>query len=129
MHSHVDFASSWDAFTCSLPKLVLNRCFLESVLIKIFTIFNFGNTLAMSIMFYFKMFKIWCRIKKWNKKLRKIFGFADNCIWIQSCKFSQPWTGYLPSEVNVWTSTPKISPHTGWDIFQINLNEIDKKTS
>ena len=74
MHSHVDFASSWEAVTCWLPKPVLKRCPWINVLTKIFTVCNFGNTSAMTIIFCLKMFKISCRIKKWNKKLRKSFG-------------------------------------------------------
>ena len=74
MHSHVDFASSWEAVTCWLPKPVLKRCPWINVLTKIFTVCNFGNTSAMTIIFSLKMFKISCRIKKWNKKLRKSFG-------------------------------------------------------
>ena len=47
-----------DAFTCSLPKRVLKRRFLESGLPKIFRVCNFGNTLAITIILFFKMFKI-----------------------------------------------------------------------
>ena len=103
-----------------MSNRVLNRCFLESVLIKIFTIFNFGNTLAMSIMFYFKMFKLSCRFQKWNKKLRKIFFFADNCICIGRCKFPQHSTGCLPSAVNVFTSIPR---------FHLTLGETYSKST
>ena len=69
------------------------------------------------------MFKIWCRFKKWKKNSEKVFCFSDNCIWIGSCKFSQPGTGDLPSAVNVLTKMPKISPNTRGDIFQNNFAE------
>ena len=46
-----------DAFTCSLSKRVLKRSFLESGLTKIFTVSNFGNTLAVTIMFFPKSLK------------------------------------------------------------------------
>ena len=39
------------------------------------TVANFGNTLAMRIFFFLKMFKIWWRFHKWNKKPRKSFLF------------------------------------------------------
>ena len=39
------------------------------------TVCNFAKTLAMTIFFCFKMFKIWCRFHKWNKKFRKSFSF------------------------------------------------------
>ena len=55
---------------------------------------------------FFKMFQIWCRFQQWNKNLRKFFSFSDRCIWIGSCKFSQYWTGYLPSAFNVFKSGP-----------------------
>ena len=54
---------------------------------------------------------------------KMFFYFSDSCIWIGSDRFSQSWTEYLPSVVNVFTLTPKISPYTMGDIFQINLNE------
>ena len=56
--SHGDFASIWDAFTCFLSKRVMKRRFLESGLTKIFRVSNFGNALAMTINFFFKIFEI-----------------------------------------------------------------------
>ena len=73
--SHGAFAGIWHAFTCWLSMCVLKRRLLGSGLSKFFTACNFGNILAMTIMFCFKMFKIWCRFQKWNKKLRKGFLF------------------------------------------------------
>ena len=54
---------------------VLRLCFLVSGLTKSKTVVNFGNTLAMTIFFFLKMFKIWWRFHKWNKKLRTFFLF------------------------------------------------------
>ena len=71
--SHGDFTSISDAFTYWLPKPVLKRFSLESVLTKFFTVCNFGNTLGMTMTFSFKMFKIRRRFQKWNKKSRKCF--------------------------------------------------------
>ena len=48
---------------------------LREFLNKPFRVCNFGNTLAMTMIFCFKRFKIWCRILKWNKKSRKSFSF------------------------------------------------------
>ena len=73
--SHGDLESFCDTFTCWLPKRVPKRRFLQKGLMKFFTVYNFGNTLAMTIIFYFKMFNIWCRFLKWNKKFRKSFSF------------------------------------------------------
>ena len=73
--SHGDLPTIWDAFTCSLSKRVPKPRFFECGLTKIFTVCDFGNTLAMTIKFFFKMFKIWWKSKKWNKKSRKSFLF------------------------------------------------------
>ena len=111
--------------TCSETAL-FRECYMQ-----FFSVCYFGNTLAilaMTIIFFFKIFKIWCTFQKWNKKLRKKFYFSDSCIWIVCCKFSQSWTKYLPSAVNVLTLTNQISPKSGGDIFQINSKEKDQKT-
>ena len=47
-----------DAFTCSLSKRVLKRRFLVSGLTKIVAVCNFGNTLGMTIIFFFKCLKL-----------------------------------------------------------------------
>ena len=72
-HSHGYLGSIWVAFTCWLSTLVLKRRFLENGLSKICTLSNFGNTLPMTIILFFKKFKIWCRFQKCKKKLRKSF--------------------------------------------------------
>ena len=50
--SHGNFGGLLDTFTCWLSKRFLKRRFLESFLTKIFTVFNFGNTWAMTIIFF-----------------------------------------------------------------------------
>ena len=65
--------------------------------------------------------------RKGTEKSEKTFGFADNCIWIRSNKYSHSWTGYLASPVNVLTNTPKISPNPTGDIFGMNFPENDEK--
>ena len=72
--SHGDFASILVALTCWMSKRALKWRFLESGLTKIFTVCNFGNTLAMTMVLLFKRFKIWFRLQKWNTKLRKSFS-------------------------------------------------------
>ena len=69
--SLADFTNVWDPSTCWLSRGVLKRCFLKSGLTKSFTVCNFRNKVAMTIIFFFKMLKIWCRFRKWNKKVRK----------------------------------------------------------
>ena len=65
---HADFTSVWDPSTCWLSKKILKRLFLESALTKSLTVCSFGNRFAMTIYFFLKMFKIWWRLQKWNKK-------------------------------------------------------------
>ena len=72
---HANFSSAWKPLTCWLLKDLLERCFLGSDLTNSLTACSFGNTLDMTMFFSFKMFKIWCRLRKWNKKLRKRFSF------------------------------------------------------
>ena len=81
-HSHGDFASNPDTFTCRLSKRVLRQRFLQSGVTKFLIVCNFGNTLAMTIIFFFKISKIWCRFQKWNKNWENVFLLSDACIWI-----------------------------------------------
>ena len=56
--SHAPFARVWHPLICWPSKGVLIRCFLESGLNKCFTVCIFRNKVAMTIIFFFKMFKI-----------------------------------------------------------------------
>ena len=56
--SHAGFTSVWHPLTRWLSKEVLKRCFLESDLTKSLAVCNFGNTLAITIIFFSKMFEI-----------------------------------------------------------------------
>ena len=69
-----------------------------------------------------------CNPEMEQKISEKVFGFSDNCIWIESSRFSQSWIGYLPSGVNVLKNISKISPNSRGDIFQINFPRNDEKT-
>ena len=62
-----------------------------------------------------------------EQKIEKIFRFWRKIIWIGRFKFSQSWTEYLPSAVNVLATTPKIPPNTRGDTFRINFPENDEK--
>ena len=105
--SHGAFASIWDAFTCWLSMRALKRRLLGSGLSKFFTACNFGNILAMTIIFCFKMFKIWCRFQKWKKKFRKGFLFFR----------------YVPNIPN----TCEISMKAVLSCFFIILREVDSE--
>ena len=58
------FASTRDTFTRWLSKRVLKRRFLQSAVTKFSTVCNFGNTLAMTIIFFFKIFQILYRFQE-----------------------------------------------------------------
>ena len=103
-----DFTRVWDPLTCWLSRGVLTWCFLKSGLTKSFTVCNFQKKVAMTIIFFFKMFEIWSRFQKWTKQWEKVFGLKDNCIWIENDKFSQSRTGYLSVEVNMLRNTATI---------------------
>ena len=103
--------------------------FRERDLSKFFTVGHFSNILAITIMFCFNYFKIWCKFQKWNKEFWKcFFYFSDSCIWIGSGRILQSWRKYLPAAVNVLRNTRKISPNTRGDNFDINFPENYKKT-
>ena len=78
-------------------------------------------------MFFSKCLKFDVDSRNGTKNQENVSRFSDNCIWIGTCKFSQTWTGYLPSAVNVLTKTPNISSNTRGDIFQMKFTENDKK--
>ena len=77
-----DFLTSWLSIT------ILTEGFLAIYVTTLLAVYNFGNTSAIKAIFFFKMFKIWRRFQKFWKKLRKIFFFGDNSLWIGSVKHS-----------------------------------------
>ena len=79
-------------------------------------------------LFFLRCLKFEVDSRNGIKNREKVFCFSDNCMGIGSCKFAQYSIGYLPSEVNLLTNTPKISHNTRGDIFQINFSENDKVT-
>ena len=117
-----------DAFACSLSKRFLKGCFLASGLTDIVIVCNFGNTLAATITFFSKCLKCDVDSRNGTKNGENVFSLSENCIWIGSCKFSQPRTGSLPSADNVLINAPGISPNTRADIFQITFPQNDGKT-
>ena len=119
--------SIWHTFTWWRSKRFLKHRFLESGLTKIFKVCNFRNALAMTIMFFFKMFEIWCRFQKSNKKLRKRFSFFRYLHFNWELLILLIFNRYFASAGNVSTNTPKISPNTRRDIFRINFPQNDEK--
>ena len=72
-YSHKDFTSVWNRLTRWLSKDVLRRHWIVSGMSKPSTVANFGNTLGITIFFVLKMFEIWWKFHKWNKKPRTCF--------------------------------------------------------
>ena len=70
--SDANFTRIWDPLTCWLSKGVVKECFLESNVTKSFTAHKFRNKVALTIILFFKIFKIWYRFQKLNKKIREI---------------------------------------------------------
>ena len=64
-----------DALTCSLSNRVLKRRFLGSGLTKILIVCNFGNTLALTIMFISKCLKFNVDSRNGTKIKKKFFVF------------------------------------------------------
>ena len=118
---HGDLASISDAFTCRLLKRILKRLFLESGLSRIFTVSNFRNTLAVTMILFSKSLEFVVDSRNGTKNSENVFHFSYNCIWSGSCNFSQSSRGYLRSAVNLLTNTPKTSPKTRENIFGINF--------
>ena len=78
--------------------------------------------------FFSKCLKYYVYFTNGTKNSDKVVRFPHNWFWTGSTKFSQSWTGYLPSAVNVLTNTPKISRNTRGDFSQINFHQNDEKT-
>ena len=70
-----DLSTILDPLTCRLSISVLTRSFLFISETTLFAVYNFVYTSAMRLIFFFKIFKIWCRFQKCKKMLRKYFQF------------------------------------------------------
>ena len=82
---------------------------------------------TMRFIFFFKMFKIWCRFQKWRNGLENILGVAENCIWIDFVKHS-----LLPREntchlFSMLTNSLQISDTTKTKFFEQKLFQSDQK--
>ena len=69
-----DFSSVSDHLTCWLSISVLTPRSLGISATTLFAVYNIGNKWAIRVIFFLKLFKIWCRFQKWKEKLRKYFG-------------------------------------------------------
>ena len=111
--------------SCLLKDNVKRR-FSSIYLTTFFEVRNFGNTLAMSVIFFSKELKMQCKFQKLRKKLRKLFDFWDNCIWISCIKLSLLRREYLSLAVNILTKSLKIFHITSRDFFKLNCLRSDR---
>ena len=126
--SQSDLTRVWETLTCWLSTGVLKRCFLESGLMKSFTVCNFRNKVATTIILFFsKCLKFDAYSRNGLKKFEKVFGFRDHCNWFGDDNFSKSRKGYLSLAVNVLRNTPKIFHITKGDIFQVSFCQSDEK--
>ena len=95
------FYNGLGPFSMLTIKRCSKRVFLEGNLTKSFTACKFRNKVTMTMIFFSKSLKFGVDSRKGLKKSEKVFGFNDNCIWIDDNKFSQSRKGYLSLAVNV----------------------------
>ena len=127
-HSHGDFPSIRDTLTCRLSKRVPRRPLLQSCVTKFFIVCNFGNTLAMTIIIFFKMCKTWYGIQIWNRKLRKRFSFLRYLHLNWELQILAILNRRLAIDSQCANKHPYISSHSRGDIFQINFPQNNEKT-
>ena len=111
----------WDTLTWWLPKGVLKQRFLESDLTQSFTLFNFGNTLAMTIIFSSKCLKIDVNSRNGTKTSENVSQILDNSIWNGRGRFSQFRRGYSPSTIIV-SATPLKFQKSQRDTFRKTIS-------
>ena len=119
------FEISSRTFTMFLMKRSSKTGLFRHLSNHVLRVRNFGNTKAVRLIVFFKMFKINLDFKNAAKNWEKIFCFWDNCIWIGIVKLSLLRTGYFSSAANVWTSSLKIFQVNKRDLFQLNWLDSD----
>ena len=82
---------------------------------------NFGNTKALTVIFFSKYSKFKVDFKKAEKSWGKLSCFWDNCIWIGIVELSLLRTGYFSSAGILLTSNPKVL-HVNKRLFPTQLN-------
>ena len=101
--------SVWAHSPCCLSKGTVKRHFLDIYLTTFLWVRNFGNTLAVKVIFF-----VWNRskfnidLKTAEKNGEIIFCFWDNYIWNGCVKLSLLRREYLSLAVNVLTNSLKI---------------------
>ena len=125
--SHEGFTSVWYCLTCWLSQDVLRRRWIVSGVTKPSTVANFGNTLAITIFFFCKIFEIWWRFHKWNKKPRKCFLFLRELDFNRERQILTIRNKILGIDSPCVNKNPMISNFNQGDIFQIISPHSDQK--
>ena len=81
---------------------------------------NFGNTKALTVIFFSKYSKFKVDFKKAEKSWGKLSCFWDNWIWIGIVKLSVLRRGHYSSAGIALTSTPKVLNSNKRDLLQLN---------
>ena len=110
-----------------MSKDVLRRRWIVSGVTKPWTVANFGNTLAMTIFFFWKMFEIWWRFHKWNKNSRKFFLFLRELDLNRERQILTIRNRILVISSPCVNKNPLISNFDQGDIFQIISLHCDQK--
>ena len=94
---------------------------------KPWTVATFGNTLAMTIFFFLKMFEIWWRFDKWNGKPRTCFFFLRELDLNRERQILTMRNRILVISSSCVNKNPMISNFNQGDIFQIISPHSDEK--
>ena len=106
---------------------VLRRRWIVSGVTKPWTVANFGNTLAMTIIFFWKMFEMWWRFHKWNKNSRKFFFFLRELDFNRERQILTIRNRILVIGSPCVNKNPMNSNFNQGDIFQIISPHSDEK--
>ena len=87
---------------------------------------NFGNTLAMSVIFFFICSKFDLDFKNADKNSEKRFCFWDNCISIGCYKYCLLRAEYLSRAVNVLTNGLKVLHFTKSNFSKLSWLHSDQ---
>ena len=117
------FSAGW---ICCLSKDTLRRYLSDIYLTTFWEVGNFGNTLAMSVIFFWTCSKFNQDFKNEEKNSEHFFRFSDSCIWIGCVKYSLLTTEGLWKVVNVVTHSLKIFHITKSDFFKLNCLHSDQ---
>ena len=111
-----DFKCFWD--DC-LSKGTLRWYLFDIYLTTFSEVRNFGNTLAMSVIFFWICSKFNLDLENAEKGSEKFFSFWDSSIWIGCVKYSLLITEDLPYSVNALTNSLKILHISKSDLFKL----------